>query len=508
MEHELILSIEPDRLTVLARHPTWADRGSSPPVRHRDTGIRYFDTPDFDLWRSGFSLRVQRNNRRWVQILEHRGRVLAGLRQYAVWQMPTKAGLPDVCALLNLNVIGKSLAESLQEKPLAWVFTIRSRRLTRSVWLTGGGQVEVALVHREVLCGGQSEVWCEVALRLLAGDPKGLHLLAREMLAIAPMRIGSPWAAERGHALCASQAMVAAKAANIELAPDMSVQQAFHEIVGNCIAQVQANESGVVTGNDPEFVHQMRVGLRRLNSAFGLFRRVLPYPPALREELDWIRGELGAARDWEVLAMDTLDSLIEAGHAEDDLPRLKQMVLRRAARNRRRAAAAVQSDRYTHALLSLGAWAQEILASPLVVADGSAPLARVDEFAGRVMARRVAQLRRRGRQLKGADEEARHQMRLSAKKLRYAAEFFRALYPAGRLRAYVGGLARLQEVLGQLNDAAVADDLLMKRLATRPDLSQGVAFVRGYLLARNRQDIRRLTRLWRRFRGVPLPQMR
>ena len=48
---------------------------------------------------------------------------------------------------------------------------------------------------------------------------------------------------------------------------------------------------------DPEYVHQMRVGLRRLNAALGLFRDVTPCPQALRDELRWIRLELGVARD-------------------------------------------------------------------------------------------------------------------------------------------------------------------------------------------------------------------
>ena len=505
VDHELILSIEPDQAAVLARHPTWAERGSGSLARRRDAVARYFDTPDFDLWQQGFSLCVQRIDRRWVQILAPQGSRMAGMRQFETWQASAKAGLPLVSALHDLNVLPKALLETLQAKPLACVFTVHGRRQTRSVWLAGGGQVEVALVHREVQCGAQREAWSEVALRMLAGDPKGLFVLAQELLAIVPVRIGNPWPAERGYALCQSQPVAAVKADNIELSPGMSVQQALYAIVGNCVAQVQANEAGVVTGNDPEFVHQMRVGLRRLNSALGLFRRVLTHPPVLREDLDWIRGELGAARDWEVLALDTLGDLIEAGHAEDDLPRLQQMTLRRAARNRRRAAAAVQSDRYTHALLALGAWAQAMLGQPLSGIDGASMPEAIREFSAQVMVRRNAQLHRRGKRLKTADEEARHEMRLSAKKLRYAAEFFRALYPVGKLRAYIGELAALQEVLGQLNDAAVADVLLRQVRATQPDMAQGDAFVRGYLLARNRQDIRRLARLWRRFRELPLP---
>ena len=65
---------------------------------------------------------------------------------------------------------------------------------------------------------------------------------------------------------------------------------------------MQDNEVGVARGNDPESIHQMRVGMRRLRSALRLFAPWIPFPAALQQELSWLGGELGAARDADVLA--------------------------------------------------------------------------------------------------------------------------------------------------------------------------------------------------------------
>lgn len=64
----------------------------------------------------------------------------------------------------------------------------------------------------------------------------------------------------------------------------------------------------------------MRVGLRRLRSARDLFAPVIPAFPGLDDELRWIASELGAARDWEVLARSTLERAAASGHPDELRP--------------------------------------------------------------------------------------------------------------------------------------------------------------------------------------------
>ncbi|HEY9218282.1 MAG TPA: CHAD domain-containing protein, partial [Phenylobacterium sp.] len=74
--------------------------------------------------------------------------------------------------------------------------------------------------------------------------------------------------------------------------------------------------------------------------------------------------------------------------------------------------------------------------------------------------RRWEKLRARGEDLADADDAARHDLRIDAKKLRYAAEGFQALYPAQRTQRFISRLKALQTALGRLNDVAVAPQLL------------------------------------------------
>ena len=82
----------------------------------------------------------------------------------------------------------------------------------------------------------------------------------------------------------------------------MSAREAFKTIGLACLKQAINNEPALIRG-DPEGVHQMRVGLRRLRAAMSLFAALLhdPQTAAIKNELKWLAGELGPARELEVL---------------------------------------------------------------------------------------------------------------------------------------------------------------------------------------------------------------
>ena len=253
-------------------------------------------------------------------------------------------------------------------------------------------------------------------------------------------------------------------------------------------------------GSNPESVHQMRVGLRRLRSALGLFGKVAPCPAALQQELVWLAGELGAARDWEVFAGDTLGQVAAAFPDQAQWAPLRQAAFNVARKNRQEAAAAVGSVRYTRLLLSLGGWLQgarwrEAPAPP----DQEALAAPLAPFAMQVLARRHRTLKKRAKQLRGGTPQARHRMRIAAKNVRYAAGFFQSLCRAERLRPYVAALTGLQAALGGLNDASVADRLLRQLAQMHPELARSTGFVQGYLSVHGEREVRKLGKLWRRF---------
>ena len=286
----------------------------------------------------------------------------------------------------------------------------------------------------------------------------------------------------------------------------MTVEQAFAAIGRDSLAQLQHHAEGVRGGDDPESVHQMRVGLRRLRLALRLFGRWIAVPPNLLAELRWLRVRLGAARDADVLAGGTLAALAATCPPEDGLAALQEAAAVHAQGMRQLAASAVKSARCARLMRDLSAWLQ---AAPWqAVPDDALQRALrqpIGPRAARMLHRRHARLVEIGERLHPDQSEERHRLRIAAKKLRYATEFFQAVRPSGHTRRFLRRLAALLDVLGGLNDAVVAD-LLLRDLALRePALAGSTAFARGYLCAATAQDLPALVRHWRRFVAVGPP---
>ena len=121
------------------------------------------------------------------------------------------------------------------------------------------------------------------------------------------------------------------------------------------------------------------------------------------------------------------------------------------------------------------------------------------EFAGFVLEERDRRLRKQGRRVPGAAPRERHRVRIAAKKLRYAAEFFAPLYPQKRVQRYVAALEDLQDILGALNDAAVVGRLLDEATAKKPIAPRVEGLVRGWVAAVAERELARYKRAWREF---------
>jgi CHAD domain-containing protein len=138
-------------------------------------------------------------------------------------------------------------------------------------------------------------------------------------------------------------------------------------------------------------------------------------------------------------------------------------------------------------LLADGAWMQEhaALAQP------------VEGFAADLLQQRAATLKKRGKRLGELDTAGRHRLRIAAKKLRYAAEFFAALFPKKRVRPYVQSLAAMQEVLGGLNDAATLLRLLPEACAgARAPDPRVAGMIQGWSAASTHLQLDALCRAW------------
>lgn len=470
----------------------------------------YFDTPDFDLWNVKASLRVRHNDVRCIQTLKAGGSVTAGLHQREEWETDVSGESPDIATLrqeMGANspyasiIAASKLSERLQP-----VFSSDITRTVRRLRLPTGDEIEMAVDQGTITYQNQRETVSEIEFELRSGVAPHLYTFALELLEVIPMRIGTLSKAERGYAMRLPQQKNVVKASKVQLNPSMTIEQAFETIVANCMEQIQGNEHGVMYGTDPENVHQMRVGLRRLRSALGLFEDVIECPTDIENDLRWIASQLGAARDWEVLASSTLDHVQSTVPQDVSIEVLRKDALERARQNRERAAEAVNSPRHTRLQLRFAEWLaskqwrDELLTSRATLDD--LPLKK---FANRVLKRGENRLLKRGQYLQGDDMELRHRTRIAGKKARYAMEFFGSLYPSRRVKDYVSRLSDLQEELGWLNDASVGMERLEKLQHDNDDAATSAAFARGYLFSHLRADNEKLMKLWKRFAKAEVP---
>ena len=506
MEVELKLLLEPQHVARLRAHPLLAQYAAEAPVLLSMHDV-YVDTPDLQLCRHQAGLRVRQVGDGWVQTLKAGGSVRGGLHSRHEWESEVAGPVPELDALDALikrkQPVRALLRQDAVRNNLQTVFTTRIERTAWQLATPQGGLVECVLDQGVIEHGSadsmRSIAISEIELELKSGDPASLFDIALALLQDVPLQVGQMSKAERGYRLAAGLPVKAVKAQPLSLHGKLTVEQGFQAIAANCLEQISANQDGVAGGEDVESLHQMRVGLRRLRSALSLFKSVLQLPGDVQADLDWLVGTLGAARDWDVLAGDTLaqcDGEIDA----DVLAPLMAAVREEARVAHAQAAEALAAPRYTQLMLGLQRWLLEPGSGKL-----NQPLRR---FATQALRQRQRRLLKRGKLLLRGTPDERHQARIAAKKARYASEFFASLFSAGKVDAYIRRLSKLQDVLGVLNDLQVADGLLQTLAGRQPAVQAQAAFVRGFLAARAHErlaDARNLQRAWRRFRAARLP---
>jgi triphosphatase len=443
-EVELKFDVEPASVARLRATPILAAAAA----HSQASESLYFDTPDGALRKAGVSLRVRRSGGRNVQTAKRKRGTAAGLFVREEWEAEVPHFGLDLGAFapgLARRLLGSAGRETL--KPL-----VRTS-FTRTAWQIShrGSRIEVVLDEGTVGAGRKRAPFIELELELKQGRPAALFTLAEEIGRAAPLRLGMRSKSERGYALAEGRLGHPAKAEALRLDPAMSEADAFRAIAFACLRHFRLNEIALLAARDPDALHQARVALRRLRAALTLFRHSLrgrDYQQ-LREELRWFAGQLGEARNLDVL----LAPDAPPPFAGDAALRAALTAEREAAYDR--VMAALDSERARNLLLRFALWLE---------AGGwrFKPRARGDlrALAAHQLERQWRKVRRRGAALGALDPDAEHQLRIDIKKLRYAAEFLAGLYTgrpaAGRRSRFIAALKELQERLGIANDHRIA----------------------------------------------------
>jgi triphosphatase len=428
---------------------------------HQRLRATYFDTPNWDLWKHGFTLRVRTAGESHIQTVKRM--TFSGI-QRDEWEAETGQGLPNLDLIKNTPLAQLTAQPSIGHA-LRPAFEVNVART--SYWLdAGGGVIEASVDRGAIEANGEKLGVRELELELKSGNRRALYNLARAFVSQAPLHPNFISKAERGHLLAEGAFGLAAKSSKPRLGKDMTCGQAFQEICQTSLhdfhLNILVNSVGLEKLGDADAVHQARVAMRHLRAAMALFKPMV-FDIAYRKilgELRWLARLLGAARDLDVLqanlpwrsAWSQADARARdlADHCEAERLRARQAAVE-----------ALNSERGRIFLLDLAVWIEDGRWQHQPSSITGEP---IQGFAGRRLKKRYEKLVRQGADLANLAPGPRHKVRIKAKELRYMAEFFvdvpGATKDRKRLKKLIACCEKLQSALGAIRDAEAMAEFL------------------------------------------------
>ncbi|ACB95981.1 CYTH and CHAD domain-containing protein [Beijerinckia indica] len=453
-EIELKFLFAPDDLAVLEQSSLIAS--SLAEAEHQRLKAIYFDTPEGKLWKQGIGLRIRDCARRdGVQRIQTLKCQLSSDLERGEWESPLTGDTPDL-TLFDQTPLADFFAKPKIGDSLTAIFTVAVER--RSFLLHNeGATIEVALDIGQIIAGSQSSSVHELELELKAGEPAGLLDLARKFQAHLPLSYSPVSKAEHGHMLALGRWALPPKSTNPRLTEDMSATAAFQSIARACLHDYTLSLIAL-EGPDPiEAVHKGRVALRRLRAAFSLFKPLLADEtfPRLANEVRWIARRFGEARDRDVLQTGLFNPAAEAGKIPGSHLLAELMEQARIA-DYFALAKDIRTARARSFLLDFSLWIEQGAWQHHASQQAAENGASLENFVRPALRERRRKIVRRGRTLVKLTPEARHRLRIAAKKLRYMADFFLDVPSIARNRPsykiMLEALEKLQASLGELHD--------------------------------------------------------
>lgn len=488
VEIELKLGVSREAMEKLIESPLLRERAQGP-LQASELHAVYFDTADRRLRSRAAAFRVRSSNGRHVQTLKSARRGDTAYAQRGEWEVELPGPEPEPKAFGDPaahELMGLILPEQLEP-----VFeTHVRRRALRLAWADGAAasaEIELAFDDGQIRAHGKDLPVSEVELELIRGEPTALFSLAEAMREVVPLRIEPLEKAARGWLLATAEPSPVVKAKPVRLSPDQSVDDALGAILAGALRHWLDNEPAVNDGREPEGVHQMRVALRRLRSAFSLLAPALGEAARQRwgEELRWLLGRLGPARDLDVLTSDLLPPVEAVLPGDTTLAAFRRAAVERRAALQADLRQTLASQRYADLAFRFAAWVarhgwrEGADAEPQERQRGP-----VLPFAVSVLERRHRKVRKRGRRFARLSPAERHEVRIALKKLRYGIEFFADLFPGDEVGELRKAAARMQDRLGHLNDVDVASRLAHELIDPLPadEAARAAAFGGGQLV--------------------------
>lgn len=488
----------------------------------------YFDTPSRALVRARIALRLRLEGSQWVQTLKMPG-------EHSLSRIEINQDRPD--ATLDLSIYAGTPAGDVLSgltEPLQICYETDVQRLLRDI-RSRSGVVELAFDRGWLRAGTLQLPISEVEFELKRGKLEAIFETGRTWQQRFGLILDFRSKAERGDRLaqlaqaldivetmeindeaCAQQQAEARRRhvtdfwkprgaeviSLVNVVKDRDPARVLAAVTSECLEQIVRNSAilcevdteGLCQVATPEHIHQLRVGIRRLRSAWSFFSGLAELPPlAHREQIKHYFAQLGGTRDEDVLKGSLLPALSSAGLPPLTLP---------GSPHPPSGTQLFKSTGYQRWLLdtlalctiedappvapltvqSVGAEPTEGLGTDFVF-PRAPHIPRKPPLKPRLI-KRLKKWHHRvvhsGLVFRALEVEQQHDLRKKCKRLRYALQFCEYLLPETNLLRYRKQLAAVQDILGEMNDLYVAQPLFESLKTEQPQ----AWFACGWIQAR------------------------
>lgn len=462
----------------------------------------YFDTRKRALWTAGLTLAVAETGEGWVQrITCERAPARAGSTREL--EIAVDGKTPDIASISEKSWRHR-IEKALDGEPLVAVCELSVDRSSRELTSSSGDVIGLELDTGRVAAGKRKQGFRLARLRLKSGEPAALLAVAACIVSDGKIEL-SPTAAERGYRLGDTRKQTRILPVKAEASPideDMTAAEAMSAVAGSAVAQIQRNWRAVEQTDDPEAVHQLRVGLRRLRSALRIVRHAID-DQGLRtigEKARDLASSVGRVRDVDVLLSDIVAPLAATAHVAAGLSELRRNLSHERTMLREEVLKTLTSREASLLQIELALLPYRI--AHVAAKDDKHLQQPVRRFADKALRKLLDRVCKRGRRIEELTIEERHELRKAMKSLRYGIDFFAPLYPDGKVRHLQEGASDLQDVLGYLNDVALAERLLtypFAGAARSEAISQAIGAVIGWHAAQAEHAWRSAKTAWKHF---------
>lgn len=490
-----------------------AARLASVHPRARQITSTYVDTPDHALRRQAMSLRLRSDGQRWLQTVKVRASLHGGMSNVMELETTAPDGRLDISAIPDEKLRDqiKNIVQGASLKPVCETLVKRTEGEVRSAT---GTRALLAVDVADIKAGKQSRTLYELELEHLEGPLHGLFDIAKALLPDGGARFSTLSKADRGYLLAATgeiePEVVPRKSRAVAIRKSQSAAKVAQKVLRECAGQVADNINAVLQLSSTEGPHQLRIGLRRLRSSLQVFKGTTGSPTAthLAREAAWLGQEVGRLRDLDVIVHDLVLPAGIAQPGETGFAALASVLEENCRFIREELRSTLRSQKVHVFLFDLmcfietGGWLM-----PENAGQPAKPAVAIRKTAGTALNKRWAKARKRARHLARLSIAERHELRKEIKKLRYAVEFLGPLYPDRKLKPFLKRLKKLQDVFGDMNDAAMVKTELLHGAMSgtdTTDIQRAIGWLIGASTARAELDLQHAQDLWKSLRNTPV----